>query len=87
MEAEVRKSTKYAELMPAYEFCLFVVETLGTWGPEAQALAKEIGKRISELTGEPRSASFLRQQIDVALERDNAASILGTMAHHSKSKE
>jgi len=60
MEAEVPKSTKYAELMPAHEFCPFAVETLGTWGPEVQALVPEIGKRISELTGEPRSASFLR---------------------------
>jgi len=35
MEAEVCKSTKDAELMPAHEFCPFVVETLGTWGLEA----------------------------------------------------
>jgi len=46
MEAEVRKSTKYAELMPAHKFCSFIVETLGTWGPEAKELVTKIEKRI-----------------------------------------
>jgi len=75
MEAEVSKSTKYAGLMPAHVFFPFVVETLSTWGPEAQALVTDIGRRIAVLTGEPRSVSFLRQQIDVAIQRSNATSI------------
>jgi len=57
------------------------------WDPEAQALVTEIGRHIAVLTGEPRSASFLRHQIDIALQRGNATSILGTMAHHSELKD
>jgi len=34
-EAEVRKASKYAALLPMHDFCLFVFETLGVWGPEA----------------------------------------------------
>jgi len=37
----------------------------------------QIGRRIADLTGDPRSASFLDQQIDVALQKGNAASIFG----------
>jgi len=62
-----------------HDFCPFVVETLGVWGPEAASLVSELGRRIAVITGEPRSASFLRQRIDVALQRGNAASIMGTL--------
>jgi len=65
-EAEVRKSSKYADLLPMHDFSPFVVETLGVWGLEAASLVSEMGRRTAVLTGEPRSASFLRQRIDVA---------------------
>jgi len=56
-----------------------VVETLGVWGPEAASLVSELGRRIAVITGEPHSASFLRQRIDVVLQKGNAASIMGTL--------
>ena len=54
------------------------VETLGTWGPSALRLIKEIGSKIAEATGEPRSSTFLMQSIGMAVQRGNAVSILGT---------
>ena len=54
------------------------VETLGGWGPEGSALIKTLGKMIQERTGEKRSTFFLFQSISLAVQRGNAASILGT---------
>ncbi|CAH2237667.1 jg11344 [Pararge aegeria aegeria] len=55
------------------------LETLGPWGPEARALFKELLKRVIESTGDPRAGSYLGQRISLAIQRGNAASILGTV--------
>jgi hypothetical protein len=78
-EAEARKSAKYSLLSVAHTFVPIAVETFGAWGPEASAFVTELGRRISLLSGEPRSTMFLRQRIDIALQRGNAMSVLGTL--------
>ena len=80
-QAESRKRLKYAELLPAFDFVPVAIETLGAWGPEALSLAKDLGGRIASTTGEPRSAFFFRQRLDVAIQRGNAVAVRGT-AHH-----
>jgi len=80
-DAETRKVAKYTALLPMHDFSPVAVETLGVWGPEAISLVGELGRRTAALTGEPRSAAFLRQRIDIALQRGNAASIMGTLQH------
>jgi len=54
------------------------VEASGVWGAEASALVKELGARIVQLSGEHRSGLFLRQRVAIAVQKDNAASVLGT---------
>ena len=54
------------------------VETLGSWGPEGLHFIKSIGKKIQDITGEKRATFYLFQRISVAIQRGNAASILGT---------
>ena len=78
-EAEARKVAKYSELSVVHTFVPIAVETFGAWGPEAISFITELGRRIAAVTGEPRSTAFLRQRIDVALQRGNAASVLGTL--------
>ena len=41
-------------------------------------LIKEIGKRVQEVTGEKRSTFYLFQSISIAIQRGNAACVLGT---------
>ena len=77
--AESKKRTKYAELSVANSFVPFAIETLGVWGNDAYALSSEIGSRIAAITGEPRSTAFFRQRLDIAVQRGNAAAILGTL--------
>ena len=78
-DAESKKSAKYSELKRNHIFVPFAVETLGAWGASAWSLSSEIGARLSRKTGDPRATAFLRQNIDVAIQRGNAASILGTL--------
>ncbi|CAH2242924.1 jg14493 [Pararge aegeria aegeria] len=77
--AEQAKRCKYENLDSSFIFVPFGVETLGPWGPEARALFKELSKRVIESTGDPRAGSYLGQRISLAIQRGNAASILGTV--------
>ena len=55
------------------------IETLGAWGPAAQEICGDIGGRIARVTGDLRSTSFLKQRLDIAIQRGNAAAVLGTL--------
>ena len=55
------------------------VETLGVPGDEALAFFRDLGKRIADVTDEPRSFQFLMQRVSVAIQRGNAACIVGTV--------
>ena len=79
--AEGRKRAKYGELARSgdYLFVPIAVETLGAWGPEALDICGEIGGRIRRCTGEARSTAFLKQRMDVAIQKGNAAAVLGTL--------
>jgi len=68
----------------AHTFTPIAIETLGSWGPDATLLVSELGRRITMVTGELWLASFLCQRIDIAMQRGNAAAILGTIPPVSK---
>ena len=55
------------------------VETLGVPGDEALTFLKDLGHRITAVTAEPRSLQFLMQRISVAVQRGNAACVIGTV--------
>ena len=55
------------------------VETYGAFGPQGLKLLKKIGSKICEVTGEKRSTYFLLQSISIAIQRANAACVLGTV--------
>jgi len=81
-EAETHKKAKFQALALTNTFVPIAVETLCTWGEEALSLVAELGRRISFLSGDLRSAAFLRRRIYIAIQRGNAASILGTIPRH-----
>ena len=82
VEAESKKQTKYIELSKSgdYAFAPIAIETLGAWGPSALQITDEIGGRIAKCTGDIRSTAFLRQRLDIAIQKGNAAAVHGTMA-------
>jgi len=78
-EAEAKKRAKYACLSPTFHFVPVAVETLGALGEEADSFIHELGRRITTITGERRATEFLLQRLSVAIQRGNAASVMGTV--------
>ena len=58
------------------------IETLRTWGRAGMAFVDEVGRRIAAHTGEKRATAFLKQRLALAVQRGNAAAVLGTLASH-----
>jgi hypothetical protein len=80
--AESKKQAKYIEFSRSgdFSFAPIAIETLGAWGPSALNITAEIGGRIARCTGDIRSTAFLRQRLDIAIQKGNAAAVHGTMA-------
>jgi hypothetical protein len=78
-EAEDRKRMKYNTLSTLYMFVPVAVETMGALGEEASDFLHDLGKRIERVSGERRATEYLLQRISVAVQRGNAAAVLGTV--------
>ena len=68
-------------------FIPVAVETFGSWGQIGLKFIKDLGTRIADRTGEKRSTAFLFQSISMAVQRGNAASVLGTLPSSRKLEE
>ena len=73
--AETIKHKKYEELKDRFLFVPFAVESLGPWGDEAKQLVQRISSQIKS----KNSRNFITQRISLAIQRGNAASVLGTI--------
>jgi hypothetical protein len=69
---------KYAHLEGKFHFSPIAFETFGPWGSAAREVISEIGRRLIQQTGEKRAMGFLRQRCSLAIQRGNAACVLGT---------
>ena len=78
MAAEKRKCDLYQCLTTSHHFIPIVVETSGVIGPVAIDFINDLGNRIHVHTLEPKSRTYLLQQISVAVQRGNAVSIMGS---------
>jgi len=79
LKAEVNTSRKYADIIAGVHFIPFAIETSGGWGVQALGLVSEIGRRLTSTTHEPRSTTFLRQRISMAVMRGSAQCVLMTL--------
>jgi len=76
--AEINKTQKYRDIIAGVDFVPVAIETSGVWGSEGLDLIKDIGRRITTVSHDPRSTTFLRQRISMAVQRGNAFCVLGT---------
>ena len=60
-EAEERKIRKYTSIATYHTFIPIAIETLGPMGQQAKMFLLELGQRLKQQTGEPRSTSYLLQ--------------------------
>ena len=81
------KRNKYRHISDNYIFIAFAVETMGAWCQEAISLINDIGAKLKISTGDIRSTEFLRQRIGIAIQRGNAASVMGTFNNSSSLDE
>ena len=83
--AEQRKKSKYAHLEATHQFVSIAIETLGVVGEEGSIFFKDLGRRITDVTQEQQSHQFLLQRVSIAVQRGNAASVLGTLVQGERS--
>lgn len=86
-ESEERKRRKYEDLEHSFCFVPIAIETFGALGDEALFFMQDLGERIRAVSGEPRASEFLFQRLSVAIQRGNAASVLGTLDDFSGNLE
>ena len=74
--AEERKRRKYAALADSHQFEPIAIETMGVYDKSTGAILRAIGRRLVEVTREPREVNWFRQNLAIAIQRGNAFSIL-----------
>ena len=77
----------YKDMSKNYHMFPIAIETLGAFATEGLNFIKMIGQKIQQLTGNKRSTFFIFQSISIAVQRGNAASILGTVKPGKKLDE
>lgn len=70
---EAKKISKYKGLEVDFHFEPVSVETLGGMGSSTSAFIQYLGGRISAATGDPRSTSYLKQRLAIAIQVGNYA--------------
>lgn len=77
--AAKKKHNKYKALKEKNFLIIpFAVETMGPWCKEAIAFTDKLGDLMTLATGESRSKEFFKKNISIAIQRGNAASIMGS---------
>ena len=86
-QAEDWKKVKYSYLEGHPDICFIPIayETSGVVSPLSLIFLKELGHRLSATTCDTESYSYLLQRLSVAVQRGNAASIIGTLFSPSSS--
>ena len=79
-KAEDLKRVKYADLLSFHIFVRIAIETIRVFGIHTLSFMKSLGKRLSRHFGDPKSTSFLIQNLSIAVQRGNAISIRSTFA-------
>ena len=82
-KAEAQKREFYRNLESRYRFEPLAVETTGVCGRSTSKFISEIGRRMTQRSGERRETSWLRQRISVAIMKGNSSSILATSSKAS----
>jgi hypothetical protein len=78
-QSESSKEAKYSGLIRTHIFVPVAIESSGVFGEQALEFLNDLGKRLIIVTGDKKASSYLKQRLSLAIQRGNAATILGTM--------
>ena len=76
--AEERKNQKYTALLDTHVFIPIAMETLGPINNKGLDFISDLGRHLTQATGEPRESSFLFQRISITIQRFKAVSLSGS---------
>ena len=76
--AATRKEAKYSLLSSDYHFIPLALETLGPVGSKATTFLRQLGRRMSTASEDPRETTFLFQRLSIAIQRFNAVCFQGS---------
>ena len=82
-KAEAGKCQIYSHLDPNHLFEPVAIETSGAFRPSTRVFLEELGGRLKRVMGEANARSYLHQCLSMAVQRGNAASIMGTISSSS----
>ena len=74
----ISKTQNYQSILQSHLFTPIAIETAGVWNNQAREFIKELGKRITTVTGEIKETSYIFQQVSVAIQRCNMLSFIGS---------
>ena len=77
-QAERLKTEKYRNLADRYIFQPVSVETAGVFGSSTKLFLAELGRRMTEETGDAREETWLKQRLSIAVVRENAYCIIAS---------
>jgi len=70
-KAASNKKMKYSSLQQTHLFVPVSVETKGSWNVDSINFVSTIGKKLTEVSGDPLETIYLFQRISVAIQRGN----------------
>ena len=77
--AERSKHEKYLDLNQCHTFTPVAIKTAGHFEPETFLFLRELGCRLKQVTGEAKSFSYLQHHLSIAVQRENAPAVMGSM--------
>ena len=69
--SSTRKEEKYSELAKSHIFVPIAIETLGPICSQGLSFLRDLGRRMSAISGDIRETAFLFQRLSVAIQRFN----------------
>ena len=79
--AALRKVKKYTDLARYHLFYPLAFETMGPINTAGLDFIRDLGRRISRITDEPRETAYLFQRISVAIQRFNSVAFSNSFDH------
>jgi Reverse transcriptase (RNA-dependent DNA polymerase) len=86
IQAAQRKELKYSGLPLTHMFVPVALETLGPINPAGMDFIRELGKRMSVISGDHGETNYLFQRLSVCVQRFNAVAFRGTFPEASTSR-
>ena len=72
------KRSKYAAIEQTHDFIPVALETLSPMSASAVEFVDDIGRKVTEVTSDPRETQFLFQRLSVAIQRFNVVCLADT---------